>query len=492
MSQKKAADVNALLARGTEARKAGEINFSNIIASSKETIQRCELEYNSILKSLAAVQYKFSEEALIEFPTEIGQVEQQVTNTKSALQTKGYPIATIDNEVNHIERRLSELDREADDLREIVRIKQHYCDPEYAKADEIVNEYRKIAKMRNEIAERAKFMSSQASIDLLTAQNSHKQMEGLLESVAKLNQKAKAVIVLRQEAAKAKTFIANELKSIDERIAKKFMAQEYIQVQELSKAIMDMNDREILNQFKRTEEKISLFKNQLQQKYAAFEAERVEATAYVSEVEALREKDAFYHPMEYAKNRENAGVISLLTFLADYAKGEYIAEINDGIAKSQAELQTENFQAAKARADAVRTTIEKAVSYANLKQESILKNIFMAVDIRNVMRKLNYQTDTSIIDDDITKGFRITCKAGDELIDFEKVLVDEKGKVTMDIDHTESVSGNCGEKWGALQAEFAQSGIMIQDVLKNGRSVIKPDTVKGGSGMKDEGVGQKQ
>jgi hypothetical protein len=94
------------------------------------------------------------------------------------------------------------------------------------------------------------------------------------------------------------------------------------------------------------------------------------------------------------------------------------------------------------------------------------------------MRNLNYQVDASIIDNDITKGFRIKCKVGDEIIDFEKVLVDESGKVTMDIDHAESVSGTCGVKWNNLQQEFVQHGIFLRDVTKDGKSVIKRESEK--------------
>ena len=97
----------------------------------------------------------------------------------------------------------------------------------------------------------------------------------------------------------------------------------------------------------------------------------------------------------------------------------------------------------------------------------------MAQDIRNVMRNLKYEASASIIDGDIRKGFRITCKVGDEIIDFEKVIIDDEGKVTMDIDHTESVNGTCGVKWTDLQREFAEQGIFVEDVKKNGASVIK-------------------
>lgn len=475
MSGKKASDVSALLSKGVDARKAGEVNFQKIILESKNSIIYHELEYNSIIKNISLMECKLSDEAFKEFETESRGIEKQFIKLKTNLKFKTSNIAKIEDEVKNLEDKVIRLDKESENLRNLIKTKSHYCDREYEKANELANEYQRISSMRNQILQRIKGMSSEATLDLCSAKNNLKQIEELMGKITNINDKAKAVISIRKKAIDAKQFIVNEINSIDEKIAKKFMKEEYLDIKIINNDMKNILDEDMLKRFNAMEEKISSFKNTLQEKYAEYEKIRLESEAYFGEVESLIMKDNFYNPMDYAKNRENAKAITLFDFLKDYAKNEYVNEIKEGLVKSKEFIKLENFESAKQKLNEVRDLIEQAINYADIKQEAILKNIFMASDVRNIMRKLNYQADASIIDGDITKGFKVICKAGDEIIDFEKVFVDDKGNVTMDIDHTESVNGTCGITWEKLQTEFTQHGILVQDILKNGKSIINVD-----------------
>ncbi|MFI3211405.1 MAG: hypothetical protein R3Y64_10210, partial [Peptostreptococcaceae bacterium] len=180
----------------------------------------------------------------------------------------------------------------------------------------------------------------------------------------------------------------------------------------------------------------------------------------------------YYDPMDYARNGDKANQIDVVKFLNQFAKGAYVSELNDSIANIKGLIDAEKFDTANEESNKTIEILEKSMAFATLKQENLVKNTTLTLDIRNVMRKMNYEVSATKIDGDITNGFSITCKSGDEIIDFDKVMIDDEGKVIIDIDHTESLTGSCANKWDKIQAAFINEGILMQDVTKNGRSIL--------------------
>lgn len=474
MSGRKASEVNALLIRGKETRAAGAGNFESIINNAKKDVAFYQKEHDKTARIIKNSDCSISEEAKREFPQESNALVKQFSNIQKRHGKEKYEIDEIDAEINCIGDELAQLDNKTNEIHSKIKVNPHYCDAEYAAASKLVEDYKKNAQKRNGLAEKAKRISCKAKLDAASIENSLNELNVLEENIKALNEKAQYIVEIRQEAMNIKKFINKTVKEIDKKIAEKFMKQQYREILSLSENLVEINDSQtVIQQFKQVEENISLFKSQLEEKNRAFEAERNSTETFLNEIADLMKKDKFYNPMEYYKNKESAESMKLADFLNTYAQGEYLKEIQDGLKEAKKALNNENFHEAKKEAHQIRDVIEKAISYANLKQETILKNIFMAQDIRNVMRNLKYEASASIIDGDIRKGFRITCKVGDEIIDFEKVIIDDEGKVTMDIDHTESVNGTCGVKWTDLQREFAEQGIFVEDVKKNGASVIK-------------------
>ena len=92
---------------------------------------------------------------------------------------------------------------------------------------------------------------------------------------------------------------------------------------------------------------------------------------------------------------------------------------------------------------------------------------------------LGYDVNSEIIDENPDKGFRITCQAGDEIIDFNNVNIDEDGRVIVDIDHTEAVGGTCKNTWPKIVKNLREAGIPVTDITKNGSSILYAQQVQG-------------
>ena len=109
-------------------------------------------------------------------------------------------------------------------------------------------------------------------------------------------------------------------------------------------------------------------------------------------------------------------------------------------------------------------------------QESMLKKTELAGAIQDVMYELRYDTDLEIINDNPNDGFKITCKAGDEIIDFTNVNIDDDGKVKVEIDHKEG-SGKCAASWQSIAQRLNEVGIPLGGVTTaNGKNVLLTQT----------------
>ena len=103
----------------------------------------------------------------------------------------------------------------------------------------------------------------------------------------------------------------------------------------------------------------------------------------------------------------------------------------------------------------------------------------MALELYNIMSDMGYDVGDEIIDGNPDKGFRITCQAGDEIIDFNTVNIDDDGRVIVDIDHTEAVGGTCKNAWPKIVKKLREAGIPMTDVTKNGNSILYSQNVQG-------------
>lgn len=479
MSGRKASEVSSLLSKGAEVRKAREINLKNIMALNKEYIKNNMTQMEEDVKVIQSQKCTISKEARTEFPNESTSLENRFEELKKKSKVGTYNVKGLEKEVSIANNKLESLDSECEALKQIIRNKSHYCDNEYARASQLVNEYKVVNDTKSNIAERMNKLTTRSNMDLATLESYREQMNTLGKQIEYLNQRAKDIVILRNKANEAKTFIAKSIEDINQEIAEKFMATPYQEICKLKKACETMSDSEVVKSLNSMSEMISNFKQSLYEAYEQFKLEKAQAEEQLKGLKDTIKHNKFYDPMKFIKDGENAPAMTVETFLEAFAGGIYTKEIIVGLESVERAIKEENFEQANQLSQQAGVLLEKALGYATLKQENMLKNVHLAFDIRNVMRNMNYKTNATVIDNDFSKGFRITCSVGDEIIDFDKVIVDDEGAVTIDIDHTESVTGTCATKWGSIQSELQNKGIFIQDITKNGHSILYPKRSSG-------------
>ena len=119
-------------------------------------------------------------------------------------------------------------------------------------------------------------------------------------------------------------------------------------------------------------------------------------------------------------------------------------------------------------------------------QESMLKKTELAGAIQDVMDEMRYDTDLQIINDNPNDGFKITCRVGDEVIDFQRVDIDGDGKIIIDIDHKEGKGGNCANSWQDISRRLNEIGVPVTDVRTAHGSVLhRTSTVATATGARE-------
>lgn len=472
MSGRKASEVSGLLSRGSETRRISDNNTKDTISICNEKINNFNKEYQDKFEDIKKIELNFSKESQQELSTEVDDILDRFKNIKSNISIEKISLDDVISKNDKIEKNLLSLDEKTKKLYERIRNKNDYCDNEYREATEILQQYKDTSNKRNNILNDAKSIVSKSNITMQNINNIQNELKNLTKSVKNINNKAIKIVEVREKASEIKLLIEDRIDNIQQNFAQKFLNDKYKQILKIKEEIKTENDNSIIKNFTNREEKISLFINELDSKIQDFERNKLKTNLFIQENKNLLVFDKFYDPLEYTKKEQNASVKTLLDFLSEYADDSYIDEISKGIEISENLLLEEKFKKSKEKSKETRILIEKAISYANVKQENLIKNIILSSDIREIMKGLSYKVKTSLVDNHIKNGLKITCMVGDETIDFDKVFIDDTGEVTIDIDHTESVTGTCQVKWEQLQKEFVNNGIMLQDVTKNGNSVI--------------------
>lgn len=474
MSGRKACEVTGLLSRGTETRKVAIDGYLNTFNSCQEDIINFNTKEKDYLNFINNFNPDFSNEALNELSNEVEEIKNAVSKLKKSAPNKTFSFDNIKSKTATLDKELQEADDETVSIHQAIKGKSHYCTPEYERADKVLAIYKNNGNERNKLKNEINNLKSQASLQLEQTKTLKSQLEEYQKQCLKLNVKAGKIVELRTKANDAQEFLVKSVDGINSINAEKFMATEYKEILNIKQKATSLSEKELVDQFNNLQSQVAKFQSDLQALVFAFETLRDETGVILEETKSLLTQDAFYEPMDYLKNKDKGTVVRLLDFLDTYANGEYVQEINSLTQKATQSFTNEDFKSSQNASNDLRKLIEKATAYANLKQENMLKNTYLAADIRNVMRGLNYAANAKPIDGNPANGFKVTCTVGDEVIDFDKIFVDDDGNVTTSVDHTESTSGTCGSSWKNIQKAFVDNDIPLADVTKNGRSVIFP------------------
>lgn len=264
--------------------------------------------------------------------------------------------------------------------------------------------------------------------------------------------------------------IQDMFKNIDENIAKKFMSNEFT---DLQKEYKTLNQDNIESKFSVFKQKLEVFSQELLEKYNTYILKKGKAEKILEDLENLRDNFSLSNIESYIKNKED--FMDMYTFAETYkVNGVSREKFEESLRKIKTLIGKEDFDLAYSLTE---QTIEILLSEQitlNKEYERIIKQVEYSKKVAETGKDLGYNVKISTSEDGIQDGINIKLTMGDEIIEFEP-RVDNNGNFSLDIDHTESVSGTCGNTMESMKNALQANGIFIADILKNGSSVIYKD-----------------
>lgn len=476
MSGRKSSEVNGLLSRGILARKSCDENFKNKMGLNKKILRANQQELDAIYDRINSQTINITPESKQEFPKESRHIQEQFDRIKRENVKVDYTkeINEADREEKEIDSELKQADNEHENIRRAIQRKSDYCDPEYRRANELVQLYQTIAEKKNKLLSKDTNKAQQSSQIAIKYRKLEKQMEQIATAARELNERAQQITQLRAKATDSKKYIQKEYDSIDADLAMKFLPEKRQSLENEVKQFMQMDDEQVVGQVTAFAEKVSVFSAELDEKYSEYLARVDEVETMIdANRESLNSEKNFYHePVDYFKNKDNAKKIDLLAYLTEYSdKKELVEQIKAGIKNAQELLDAEKFDEAESQAQKNDELISQANQYAALLQEHMIENFYVAKDITKVMKEMGFETGAYKIDGQIQNGWRISASnPNGETIDFNKVFIDDAGKVSIEINH--KTMGDCPSKWDEICKNFEDMGIFIEKLtMENGVDV---------------------
>ena len=137
-------------------------------------------------------------------------------------------------------------------------------------------------------------------------------------------------------------------------------------------------------------------------------------------------------------------------------------------------MEKEDFDLAYSLIEQTNEILLSEQNTLNKEYERVIKQVEYSKKVAETGKDLGYNVKISADENGIQDGINIKLTMGDEIIEFEP-RVDDSGNFSLNIDHTESVSGTCGNTMEKMKNALQSNGVFIVDILKNGSSVIYKD-----------------
>ena len=471
MSGKKSSEVAAVLEQGESVRK-----FTDGIYTKE--IQRCYSDYlenldaeKKIKTAAAGEEVSLETEAQEMFGAEGTSLEQEFRELKEKLRVqiisnKGKII--IDG-LTRLDSRRDAADREAEDIRQSIQNKKYgwYCDAEYQQAQELLRTYGELRDERVKLERQMKNLLTAENQNLSKMRADSARLKNLAQQLKNMNATAKK----RKAADSYRAELRGEIDSIDAKSADKFFASEFAELREKILAAIALNDDGVLAAFQKNYAAIANFKNKLAERLALWNKQKTDAENLFGQMEQAA-AETLIGPVDYYNDGENGKHVNLFEYLKIYAGKDLSGKFSKLRAEAAELIRQEKFlDSMKIIQEAIELA-ENARQEALKLQEDMLKKTELAAAIQNVMDDMRYDTDLQIINDNPNDGFKITCKVGDEIIDFQRVDIDGDGKIIIDIDHHEGKGGNCANSWKDISSRLRTAGVPVTDVRTAHGSVL--------------------
>jgi len=402
------------------------------------------------------------------FPEEAQLLENRLAQLKREISQISLPDSSeIEKKLKYYLEELQNFNSQIAYLRNKINNSYHYMNSEYNQAVQLNQQ---IAKIISQIGNLENLLFTQQR-KIREGKNQLEIAQAQLEELKKEGKKAEQRAKIRKEALKLKQEITIVFQDINTQIALKFMENEYRELGKKVEKFQQISDNQAIAQFQSISAQLSQFKGELGKKYAEWLEKKRKAENYLNTtLERVGRGE-----MVLLEDKYN-GVdrkVSPLTYLDRYTDKKVSDKFNKLIAEAKKAIEREEFQEGEEILGKANQLFEKAVKEARKLEERLESSAQLALNIRDIMldKALFTSVNVEIIGNNPVNGFRIECSNGD-LITFEKVTVDEKGEVIVELDHQIRTGHKCEIKWKDLKQLFNKNGIPLLDVVKDGRSLI--------------------
>ena len=464
MSGRKSSEVSGLLSLGKKSKDEINRNLNNTfnqnIEKNKElfsSLEDIEREVKDIsLQIDTQIKDEVSINELNVVLNRLKAEKEKILNTKlddfsEELKKK----KLIEDEFLSLERITAELERK-------IANKSHYCDEEYSEANSVVRRYEEGKKQLNLLLSKILNKMQKNNEIFLNTKITYQNIKKIKEEFAL---KTKNIINANNMA-----LIQDMFKNIDENIAKKFMSNEFT---DLQKEYKTLNQDNIESKFSIFKQKLEIFSQELLEKYNTYILKKGKAEKILEDLENLRDNFSLSNIESYKKNKED--FMDMYTFAETYkVSGVSREKFEENLRKIKTLIEKEDFDLAYSLTEQTIETLLSEQINLNKEYERIIKQVEYSKKVAETGKELGYNVKISASEDGIQDGINIKLTMGDEIIEFEP-RVDNNGNFSLDIDHTESVSGTCGNTMENMKNALQANGIFIADILKNGSSVIYKD-----------------
>ena len=280
MSGRKSSEVSGLLSLGKKSKDEINRNLNNTfnqnIEKNKElfsSLEDIEREVKDIsLQIDTQIKDEVSINELNVVLNRLKAEKEKILNTKlddfsEELKKK----KLIEDEFLSLERITAELERK-------IANKSHYCDEEYSEANSVVRRYEEGKKQLNLLLSKILNKMQKNNEIFLNTKITYQNIKKIKEEFAL---KTKNIINANNMA-----LIQDMFKNIDENIAKKFMSNEFT---DLQKEYKTLNQDNIESKFSIFKQKLEIFSQELLEKYNTYILKKGKAEKILEDLENLRD-----------------------------------------------------------------------------------------------------------------------------------------------------------------------------------------------------------
>lgn len=469
MSGRKSTEVAAALAASQKGRQEVEKKLDACLQNARTEYEKNREHGKRLLTGLDNCVLE-APTADAEFPKEMKKLAVRLSACleKARKHMSGIDrFAPILSERQKIQNILAGLDEQARKIRMSISSKDWYCDEEYAQACKLSSEYRKIYASQHELLTQAEKIARDSMHNRNVISEQAQLAEQIQAEARQLEERAKN----RQQANQQKKAMGEELDAIDRQLAEKFLPGQLDPLLKACAETMTLADPAFLASADQLFSKLQDFNRQLAEKVASWQKEKADVEASLAEL-GRQEDFTLVEPVELYNSGDAGATLPLFTYLKTYAGLDQAPEYSSLKQDLLAEFGRENFAACRALAEKALHFLENTRNTALELQRSMFDKTSLAGALQDTMEKLHYDTELEIVDDNPNNGFILRCRAGDELINFDRIDIDPDGRIVIRLDHHESVGGSCHASWENIARALRKAGIPVTDVKLDGNGSV--------------------